>query len=284
MRLVGLILLGRSFLFSQPASTHKTLIDQTFGIDSDSGWIHIMKGLPDNFELEKTRTNGLMYTNKEYSRYVIRWEYKWGSKKMNQFSQWQYDAGVWIHCITDNIWPKALEFQIRFDHIKNEHYTGQIVSTIKGNWYSKNNRFAFPEDGGVKKPFIVWDGLQGKEGVNTYGLGNQWTKCEIVVMKNKYALMKVNDKIINYVTDITDPDGKPVTKGKIAFQSETAEIFYRNLEIAELDTIMSLDQAKSGNYTVVSLDKSKSQMFQPLQRSNPLKISIAGNQVHFSIL
>lgn len=258
-------------------SKDQTLINQTFGINTDSGWVHIMKGLPDRYDWGGGKVNGLMYTNKEYSKYVLRWEYKWGTKKMGTFDQWQWDAGVWVHCINDNIWPTALEYQIRYDHTKNDHYTGVIISTSTGYTYTKNGKFAFPENGGVKTPYKVWDGLQGVQGVNGYTPEeNRWTTNEIVVMGNEYILMKVNGKVKNYVVD-TD-----ASKGKIAFQSETAEIMYRNIEIKEYTETLPLAKAINGEFGVTSIGGKSQSGFKPLQINQPLKVHIAGNQVELA--
>jgi hypothetical protein len=47
-------------------------------------------------------------------------------------------------------------------------------------------------------------------------------------MGNKYAIHKLNRQIVNYATELS------VGEGIIGFQSETAEVFYRNIFIKEL--------------------------------------------------
>ena len=46
---------------------------------------------------------------------------------------------------------------------------------------------------------------------------------------NKYAILKLNGKIVNMATDLS------VGEGILGLQAETAEIFYRNIMIKELD-------------------------------------------------
>jgi hypothetical protein len=43
-----------------------------------------------------------------------------------------------------------------------------------------------------------------------------------------------------------EPDGpsKPLTRGKIQFQSDDAEAYYRNVEIRKIDTLPDLSEFK----------------------------------------
>lgn len=55
-------------------------------------------------------------------------------------------------------------------------------------------------------------------------------------MGDKYAIHKLNGEIVNVMTNL------PVGEGKIGFQSETAEIFYRNIQIKEFKEIIPMNQ------------------------------------------
>ncbi len=59
-------------------------------------------------------------------------------------------------------------------------------------------------------------------------MGNQWNQCEIIVIGDQYVIHKLNGEVANVATNMN------VGKGKIGFQSETAEIFYRNITITEV--------------------------------------------------
>lgn len=49
-------------------------------------------------------------------------------------------------------------------------------------------------------------------------------------MGSKYAIHKLNGKVVNYAANLT------LEEGIIGLQSETGEIFYRNIMIKELNT------------------------------------------------
>jgi hypothetical protein len=66
-------------------------------------------------------------------------------------------------------------------------------------------------------------------------LNGEWNQCEIIVMGDSYAIQKLNGEIVNMATDLS------VGEGIIGLQSETAEIFYRNIMIKELDEEIPLE-------------------------------------------
>jgi len=71
----------------------------------EDGMVHVFKHMPDSLNLftGENATHGLFYTNKVYSKYIVRFQYKWGTKITNNFDEWQYDAGVYYHVIDDKV-------------------------------------------------------------------------------------------------------------------------------------------------------------------------------------
>ena len=55
-------------------------------------------------------------------------------------------------------------------------------------------------------------------------LNNKWNECEVIVMGNEYSIHKLNGQIVNMATNLSQAEGI------IGLQSETAEIFYRNIK------------------------------------------------------
>ena len=60
-----------------------------------------------------------------------------------------------------------------------------------------------------------------------------WNTVEIIVKGNSSTHI-VNGKTVAHLDNITTRDGKPVTEGRIAIQSEAAEVWFRNIEIKSL--------------------------------------------------
>lgn len=192
--------------------------------------IHVFNDeFPDTIKLNtgENDTHGLFYTNDKYSKYHLRFEYKWGSKIANNFDAYQYDAGCYYHVSDDKIWPTGIEYQIRYDHTKDLNHTGDFwASGTTFQWYAGEDSLTFllPDKGGKPQPVRTGEHLAFQTS-NHHALDGQWNKCEVIVMGDSYAIHKLNGEVINMATDLT------ISEGLIGFQSETAEIFYRNIEI-----------------------------------------------------
>ena len=207
----------------------------------EDGMIHVFgDSWPDEIDLDEGTdgTIGMLYTKKEFQRYHLKFQYKWGKRKANYFAKWQYDAGVYYHISDDKIFPTGVEFQIHYKPESNENRTGDLIRPPgqKYDWYfdPETSQYLNPEEGGVlyekQKSYQGRSWLhQAKETKNFNGLNDQWNTCELIVMGGDYAIHKLNGVVINMAFKL-DP-----SKGIIGFQSETAEIFYRNIEIKEFE-------------------------------------------------
>lgn len=206
----------------------------------EDGMIHVFNDeFPDKYELGKRDTHGLMYTNKKYSRYILRFDYKWGHKIANNYSQYQYDAGCYYHVINDRIWPDGIEYQVRYNDITDQNHTGDFYIGPKAvfNWYADSEGFYLPkEEGGVLTPKPKNTSMhKARKDTEFNGLNDKWNECEIIVMADEYTIHKLNGKIINLATDLY------YTEGVIGLQSETAEIYYRNIRILEFDETVPME-------------------------------------------
>lgn len=204
------------------------LAKEVFSIDTINENVHVFKDFPDKYEFNtgENNTHGMMYTDTTYSRYVLKFEYKWGKVRANNFNKYQYDAGVYYHVVDDNIWPKGIEYQVRYNHFERQNHTGDFWAN-NITWFTVDGAtFTEPVRGG--KPNKTKSGEHRAHMYSRYNaLNGKWNKCEIIVMGNKYAIHKLNGRIVNMATNL------PFSKGKIGLQSETAEIFYRNVKIKE---------------------------------------------------
>lgn len=207
----------------------------------EDGQVHVFNDeFPDAYKLDtgENDTHGLFYTNKKYSKYIFRFEYKWGKRIANNFNRWQYDAGCYYHVIDDKIWPTGIEYQVRYDHTKDRNHTGDLIRPGGTDylWYPSEDgkTFLHPDEGG--KPTTVEGWLHfAKPTDNHNALNGGWNVCEIIVMGGEYAIHKLNGEVVNIATNLTPGEGI------IGLQSETAEIFYRNIEIKEFDEIIPME-------------------------------------------
>src|SRR6185503_8472124 len=67
------------------------------------GAVHMYKDAPDGTQ----QPHGYIVTQKEYSSYNLRLEYKWGSKRFGQRAKSRRDAGILYHAVgKDGVWPR----------------------------------------------------------------------------------------------------------------------------------------------------------------------------------
>ena len=225
-------------------ANNDSLAKKVFAIED--GMIHVFNDeFPNEHKLNthENDTHGLIYTKKSYSKYILKFEYKWGDKILNNFRQWQYDAGVYYHVSNDSIWPVGIEYQIRFDHRNSRNHSGDLIRPVGANydWYatpgekSRSKTYLHKDQGGVLDTTKGWY-HHASATKNFNGLNDKWNVCEIIVMGEEYAIHKLNGDIINIAYNL-----KP-SSGVFGFQSETAEIFYKNIEIKEFDEIVPIEE------------------------------------------
>lgn len=205
-------------------------IEKVFTIDHD-GTLHFFRDLPEGSGNDETRRNafhGIMATKKNYSRYHLKFEYKWGKRLVNNYDQFQYDAGVFYHIKELKIWPVGLQYQIRYNHITNKNHSGDFVaSNVKMQWFSQDDKtFKLPSEGGTPQPIRKGQHFAAKD-LNFNGLNDKWNTGEVIVMGDEYALHFLNGKLANMAKNL-EPN-----EGPIAFEAETGEIYWRNIRIKE---------------------------------------------------
>ena len=211
-------------------------LSKVYTIDKD-GTLHFFRDMPlggncaGAKENQKCATHGIMVTDRKYSRFHLKFEYKWGKKLFNDFEDWQYDSGVFVHIQKKDIWPNGIQYQIRYDHLSNKNYSGELRSSSGFQWYSSDGKaFDLPSNGGILHKFRSgWKVLQVSEDAPFHGLDNQWNQCEIIAMGKEYVIFKLNGQIVNMAVNLD------VKAGPIAFEAETGEIFWRNIEIKEFE-------------------------------------------------
>ncbi|ANW95403.1 hypothetical protein AXE80_03520 [Wenyingzhuangia fucanilytica] len=213
------------------------LAKKVFAVEKNM--IHVFNdSFPGEYKLNtgENDTHGLFYSKKSYSKYILRFQYKWGKRKANNFDKWQYDAGVYYHVTNDKVWPVGIEYQIRYDHINKRNHTGDLIRPegVDYDWYCDKNEktYLHPNQGGkleqTKKEWLHFASPTTKYNA----VNNQWNQCEIIVMGNQYAIHKLNGEVVNMAYNL-NPGA-----GVFGFQSETAEIYYRNIKIKEFDEVI----------------------------------------------
>lgn len=225
-----------TYLNDQGKNKDPNHIFQVYG-----GLIHVYK----NNKHGQNASFGYISTKSEYSNYHLRFQYKWGTKKFGHRVNAKRDAGVLYHVVgKDMLWPTSVENQIQ------EGDTGDIftiatrISTTIDPAKENSEKKSYYQIGGLAHTQgsigitrVVKSGMHENDGWNTVEIIIQGSSAVHIIngkinnrCKNIYASAP---NILSSWTSLVSWD--PLNKGKIAFQAEGAEIFYRNIEIKSLD-------------------------------------------------
>jgi Domain of Unknown Function (DUF1080) len=174
---------------------------------------------------------GGLVTTKEYQNYYLRAEFKWGEKMYPPRLGKARDSGIQFHITGPlQVWPRMMEFQV------SEGNTGDLW-LIKGPALDVGGkRYQSTAEAGpdqyVRLPRIGRGPLQNITGFrqpvgeieNAQG---EWNVLELVADHDR-VVQYVNGKLVNEGTNGN------TTRGKIDFESEGAEVYFRNMAIAPL--------------------------------------------------
>lgn len=191
---------------------------------------------------------GGFLTKAAYKNYHLTVEYRWGTKTWAPREKASRDSGILVHCTGPDggyggVWPSSIECQLI------EGGTGDLL-VVPGKDAklppSVMSEVARDRDGeriwkkGNPRELITggrvnwlgrdpdWEDVLGYRGKHDIqGDGQEWTKVECLADGDRLTFL-VNGTIVNEAYDVK-PSG-----GKLCFQTEGAEIYFRKIEIAPL--------------------------------------------------
>ena len=189
---------------------------------------------------------GCVVTKEEYENYHLRLQVKWGDIKWHPRKDKLKDSGILYHSIGPHgaeswrSWMLSQEFQIMQGHF--------------GDFWSQANSAidirAFPPEyimnpvADESQPFLAMGTGEAIPGycmrsANYENPDGEWNTLELICFENK-SIHIVNGQVVmilrnsRYVEDGVDI---PMNKGKIQLQSEACEVFYKHIEIRNLDSL-----------------------------------------------
>jgi hypothetical protein len=171
---------------------------------------------------------GYFITRQEFKNYYLRAEFKWGEGTFAPRAGHARDSGILYNIQGPNkVWPQSVEFQI------NEGCTGDFWMTGGAALTGKDGiRVTGPAGGAVK--IDRFNKGEFKDVVGYRDPTNElekphgeWNVVELV-NRDGHVWQYVNGKLANEGTDAFP------SSGKILFQSEGAEVFFRNIKLYPL--------------------------------------------------
>jgi len=204
---------------------------------------------------------GGLITTREYGDYHLRLEFKWGTKRWPPRAAAVRDSGLLYHCAAPAEssrpgswpWPRSVEFNIT-EHDTGEFYSvaGSIADAeVAPVGDSPEERTAFQgwcernEEHGPKLKFRkggqahTFDDGSFMPGGDFEGPVGTWNVLDLYAVGNR-AVHVVNGKVAVVLTGLRQKTGHgeaPLTSGRIQLQTESAEIFFRRLELEHIEAI-----------------------------------------------
>ena len=172
---------------------------------------------------------GYFITRQDYRNYYLRAEFKWGAGTYAPRLGQARDSGILYNIQGPNkVWPRSVEFQI------NEGCTGDFWMTDGAALTGKDGVRVTGPAGSAKKIDRFnkgpWKNVVGyRDPANELEkLHGEWNVVELV-NRDGHVWQYVNGKLANEGTDAFP------ASGKILFQSEGAEVYFRNMKLYPLE-------------------------------------------------
>ncbi len=171
---------------------------------------------------------GYVVTKRSFHRFYLRAEFKWGEGTFGERAGQARDSGILYNIQGEQkVWPRSIEFQIK------EGETGDFWMTDGAALTGADGKRVTGPPGSAlnighigKGPEKNVPGFRNTSGELEKPHG-EWNTLEVVV-EDKVIHQYVNGVLANVGTDPFP------TEGRILFQSEGAEVFFRNIRIAPL--------------------------------------------------
>jgi hypothetical protein len=153
---------------------------------------------------------GYIVTEKTYDNFHLVVEFKWGVKKYPPRENAVRDNGICYYVVpTDRVWPRSVECQIQEGDCGDFWLIDSVSAIVDGVQWGPTNNTRVIKKKDAEKP------------------SGEWNRVEVIAKDGKCTHI-VNGVIVNEATNVN------LRTGRILFQSEGAETWYRKIEIKQL--------------------------------------------------
>jgi hypothetical protein len=184
----------------------------------------------------------ILVTEQEFENYHLKLQFKWGSAKYPPRKNEKRDSGILYHSVGSEgawggVWMRSLECQVQEGDCGDYISVDTVLADISAQLEEENNLYLHVPGSEILtfSPEVSYchksEDFEKPNG--------EWNTMEIYTVDGKSVHVvngQVNMRLSNS-RQIVDGQEQPLTKGKIQLQSEGAEIFYRQVEIKNIDEI-----------------------------------------------
>jgi hypothetical protein len=183
---------------------------------------------------------GALTTRDEYENYHLKLDFKWGEKRWLPRDNTVRDSGLLYHCVGPHgagggFWMRSLECQIQEKDCGDFHSVAGVIVDVEAERKGDKGPLVYKKGAklltNVKQRII-------KDPDNERPTG-EWNTIEALVVGDT-AVHIVNGKanmVLRNARHQAQGQEVPLLRGKIQLQSESAEVFYRNIALRPLTKI-----------------------------------------------
>ena len=191
---------------------------------------------------------GGLTTRESFSNYHLRVDVKWGDKKWEPRLNLPRNSGVLYHCTGPhgafwNTWKRCLEFEVAEQDFGDLYPLGGAraevaVRRTPTGWVYDPAGESTVFGAGAKVP---GGNRAAHHPGNFEHPAGEWNTLELFTL-GRIAVHVVNGQVVNVIRNIAILEGTPgveapLTGGQLQLQSESAEVFYRRIQIRSISEI-----------------------------------------------
>ena len=186
---------------------------------------------------------GVMETEKSYSNFHLRAQFRWGEKRWAPRENVVRDSGVLYHVhgpsgVSGGVWPPSIECQIQ------EGDCGDLWTIHARAWATakpkQGTQFAVYDPTQPVIEFASWESANSSRCIKSATHENprgEWNTVEVICFGEE-SIHVINGHVVLRLKRMAAATGdQPLTSGRIALQTEGAEVYYRNVELRPISEI-----------------------------------------------
>jgi len=186
---------------------------------------------------------GGLITHAEYDNYHLRFECKWGEKRWPPREQAVRDSGCCYHSIGPNdesygFWMKSFEFQIQEGDCGDFYGLAGVIADAEAVQLNPSDPKSDPVYTKGASPIVGVSKRIVKSRVNERPRG-EWNMMDL------YCVGQTSVHVVNGMTNMVltglryriEEHDVPLSRGRLQFQSEGAEVFYRRIAVHAITAI-----------------------------------------------
>jgi len=225
-----------------------TTVNAPLGLNVDTSVFKII-----NLENEKVlKVSGEIWggisTKREFENYHLQLQFKWGKLKWYPKENDRRDSGllyhgVGEHGVGDGFWLRSQEFQIQEEDCGDYWGVAGAMFGIKASLNADSIYQYDPQGKLLTFSQHSPTGRHCKKYPDAEKPSGEWNTIDLYCFKNTSVHM-INGVVVMVLENSRQSNNgqeAELSKGKIQLQSEAAEVFYRNIKIAPIESLPPLN-------------------------------------------